>query len=171
MIAPPPQTAVASAAPAPAQAVPAAQPTGFLAKFGIGRGRPAAPPAASQAPAASAMATAAPLIAGDPAAAGAIPGEPPYTLDSGDRLRIVVFGQDGLTNSYFVDAGGNVTMPLIGMVPARGQTTQELARVIAENCAMASSASRTWRSRSRSTGRSSSWAKSRIPASILTCPT
>jgi polysaccharide export outer membrane protein len=78
------------------------------------------------------MATAAPLIAVDPAAAGAIPGEPPYTLDSGDRLRIVVFGQDGLTNSYFVDAGGNVTLPLIGMVPARGQTTQELARVIAD---------------------------------------
>ncbi len=63
---------------------------------------------------------------------GAIPAEPPYTLDSGDRLRIVVFGQDGLTNSYFVDAGGNVTMPLIGSIAARGQTTQDLSHVVAE---------------------------------------
>jgi polysaccharide biosynthesis/export protein len=53
-----------------------------------------------------------------------------YTLDSGDKLRIVVFGQDGLTSSYAVDAGGNVTMPLIGSVRARGQTTAQLAQAI-----------------------------------------
>jgi polysaccharide export outer membrane protein len=58
--------------------------------------------------------------------------EGPYTLDSGDRLRIVVFGQDGLTNSYFVDAGGNIDMPLIGSVPARGVTTIQLAGRIAD---------------------------------------
>ncbi|MGP8120657.1 MAG: polysaccharide biosynthesis/export family protein, partial [Xanthobacteraceae bacterium] len=46
--------------------------------------------------------------------------DPPYRLDAGDRLRIVVFGQEGLTNSYAVDAGGAVTMPLIGAVHARG---------------------------------------------------
>jgi polysaccharide export outer membrane protein len=53
-----------------------------------------------------------------------------YSLDSGDRLRIVVFGQDGLSNSYVVDAAGNVTMPLIGAVPARGSSTSELARQV-----------------------------------------
>jgi polysaccharide export outer membrane protein len=58
--------------------------------------------------------------------------EPPYTLDSGDKLRIVVFGQDGLSNSYIVDAGGAITMPLIGAVPARGSTPDELTRTIAE---------------------------------------
>src|SRR5208282_98797 len=42
--------------------------------------------------------------------------EGPYTLDSGDRLRIVVFGQEGLTNSYAVDASGHIAMPLIGAV-------------------------------------------------------
>src|SRR6516225_9053167 len=46
--------------------------------------------------------------------AGAPP--PAYTLDSGDRLRVVVFGQDGLTNSYAVDTAGNITLPLIGAV-------------------------------------------------------
>ncbi len=59
------------------------------------------------------------------------PGAPAYTLDSGDKLRVVVFGQDGLTNSYTVDAGGNVNLPLIGGVQARGTTTQQLSKVIA----------------------------------------
>jgi len=51
----------------------------------------------------------------------------PYTLDSGDRLRIVVFGQDGLSNSYVVDASGYIAMPLIGTVLARGATTEQLS--------------------------------------------
>jgi polysaccharide export outer membrane protein len=54
-----------------------------------------------------------------------------YRLDAGDRLRVLVYGQDGLTNSYTVDAGGMITMPLIGAVPARGATPSELARRIA----------------------------------------
>jgi polysaccharide export outer membrane protein len=41
-----------------------------------------------------------------------------------------VFGQDGLSNSYIVDAAGNITMPLIGPVPARGTSTSELARAV-----------------------------------------
>jgi len=56
----------------------------------------------------------------------------PYTLDSGDRLRIVVFGQDGLTNSYMLDASGQIDMPLIGTVPARGLTTDQLSARIAD---------------------------------------
>ena len=57
--------------------------------------------------------------------------EAPYTLDSGDKLRVVVFGQDGLSNSYAVDSAGKITMPLIGAVPARGQTTASLQQGIA----------------------------------------
>ncbi len=52
------------------------------------------------------------------------------TLDSGDKLRVVVFGQEGISGSYLVDAGRNVSLPLIGTVPARGATTQALARLI-----------------------------------------
>jgi hypothetical protein len=33
------------------------------------------------------------------------------TLDSGDKLRVVVFGQDGITNSYTLDADGNINLP------------------------------------------------------------
>ena len=56
----------------------------------------------------------------------------PYTLNSGDRLRIVVFGQEGLTNSYAVDASGHIAMPLIGPVLARGATTDQLSSRIGE---------------------------------------
>lgn len=53
-----------------------------------------------------------------------------YHLDAGDKLRVVVYGQEGLTNTYAIDAGGSITMPLIGSVPARGRTTAGLAAAI-----------------------------------------
>ena len=55
----------------------------------------------------------------------------PYRLDSGDRLRVVVFGQTDLSNTYLIDQAGYVSMPLIGPVAARGRTTQELEGDIA----------------------------------------
>jgi polysaccharide biosynthesis/export protein len=55
----------------------------------------------------------------------------PYQLDAGDKLRVVVYGQEGLTNTYAVSASGSITMPLIGWVPARGRTTAGLAAEIA----------------------------------------
>jgi polysaccharide export outer membrane protein len=54
-----------------------------------------------------------------------------YHLDAGDKLRVVVYGQEGLTNTYAIDAGGAITMPLIGSVPARGRTPAGLAAEIA----------------------------------------
>ena len=55
----------------------------------------------------------------------------PYTLDTGDRLRISVFGQEGVSNSYLVDAGGYVNIALVGPVAARGLTPPSLAQAIA----------------------------------------
>jgi polysaccharide export outer membrane protein len=80
---------------------------------------------AYQAPAAAAQA-----FAASPANLAAV--RTAYTLDAGDRLRVKVFGQPGLTNSYVVDAAGNVTMPLVGPVPARGLSTEQLSQSIAE---------------------------------------
>src|SRR5437660_11228976 len=54
----------------------------------------------------------------------------PYTLGSGDRLRVIVFGQDALSNTYSVDASGHISMPLIGVVSAAGMTTAGLEKVI-----------------------------------------
>ena len=59
------------------------------------------------------------------------PYDAPYHLDAGDRLRVVVYGQEGLTNTYSISAGGTITMPLIGSVPARGRTPSGLASDIA----------------------------------------
>src|SRR3954451_1859398 len=50
-----------------------------------------------------------------------------YKLDAGDRLRVVIYGQEGLTNTYAIDPGGSITLPLIGSVPARGRTPAGLA--------------------------------------------
>lgn len=55
----------------------------------------------------------------------------PYKLDSGDRLRIFVYGQPNLSRLYTVDHEGRVSVPLIGDVHARGRSTRSLAKLIA----------------------------------------
>ena len=54
----------------------------------------------------------------------------PYLLASGDRVRVIVFGQDSLSNSFAVDGAGNISMPLIGLVNAYGLTTADLGRAV-----------------------------------------
>lgn len=56
----------------------------------------------------------------------------PYRLDSGDRLRITVFEQQSLTNTYTVDQAGYIAFPLVGQVAARGATVTQLEGVIAQ---------------------------------------
>jgi polysaccharide biosynthesis/export protein len=80
----------------------------------------AAAPQRTYAPASAAYAAAPMPVASDVA----------YRLDAGDKLRVVVYGQEGLTNTYAIDAGGSITMPLIGSVPARGRTPAGLAAEI-----------------------------------------
>jgi polysaccharide biosynthesis/export protein len=64
------------------------------------------------------------------AAAAPVKYDAAYRLDAGDKLRVMVYGQEGLTNTYAIDAGGSITMPLIGAVPARGRTPTALAAEI-----------------------------------------
>jgi polysaccharide export outer membrane protein len=118
----------------PAQPRPYAQPAPLpSASYAAALPAPAVEPVANPVPAPPPVVAASPAY--EPGAAGppAVPGlEPVYALDSGDRLRVSVFGQDGLTNSYAVDAAGNVNLALIGPVPARGYTTADLATAIAD---------------------------------------
>jgi polysaccharide export outer membrane protein len=72
------------------------------------------------------------LVAGcatDPQITDAVHSElvAPYQLDSGDQVRVIVFAQPDLSNSYMVDQAGQISMPLIGSIPARGRTTAEIA--------------------------------------------
>ncbi|WP_316859603.1 polysaccharide biosynthesis/export family protein [uncultured Cohaesibacter sp.] len=55
----------------------------------------------------------------------------PYVLDSGDRIRLIVYNQSDLNNEYVVDQSGYVSIPLIGNIAARGKQTSELAHAIA----------------------------------------
>ncbi|MDA4630054.1 polysaccharide biosynthesis/export family protein, partial [Escherichia coli] len=55
----------------------------------------------------------------------------PYLLDAGDRVRLTVFEQEGLTNTYSVDQAGYISVPLIGSVPARGKTIQQIEAAVA----------------------------------------
>ncbi len=50
----------------------------------------------------------------------------PYLLDTGDKLRVFVYGQPNLSRIYTVDHAGIITVPLIGAVKARGLTTTSL---------------------------------------------
>ncbi|HUJ37067.1 MAG TPA: polysaccharide biosynthesis/export family protein [Hyphomicrobium sp.] len=54
----------------------------------------------------------------------------PYLLDTGDRLRVFVYGQPNLSRIYTVDQIGNIAVPLIGQVHARARTTVDVERTI-----------------------------------------
>ena len=63
--------------------------------------------------------------------ASAAPAAPaPYTLGPGDKIRVTVFGEQGVNGEYSVGPDGAVAMPLIGNVPARGRTVGELQAAI-----------------------------------------
>ena len=55
----------------------------------------------------------------------------PYILGAGDRVRVTVFEQEGLTNTYSVDQSGYIAFPLVGSVPARGHTAQQVEAALA----------------------------------------
>ncbi|VAW20348.1 hypothetical protein MNBD_ALPHA12-2290 [hydrothermal vent metagenome] len=71
-----------------------------------------------------------------PLSACAISGQPtldlaqtlaPYTLDSGDVVRVGVYGDAELSGLYQVDDKGAISFPLVGPVNVRGVTTRVAA--------------------------------------------
>ncbi len=55
-----------------------------------------------------------------------------YLLDTGDKLRVFIYGQPNLSRIYTVDQQGMISVPLIGNVTARGLTTYGVDAVITE---------------------------------------
>lgn len=51
----------------------------------------------------------------------------PYRLDTGDIVRLTVYGEDQLSNNFQVDDAGQLSLPLVGSVEVRGLTTREAA--------------------------------------------
>lgn len=52
-------------------------------------------------------------------------------LQTGDELKIIVFGEDALSGIYDVSPNGTISMPLIGSVRAAGLTKTDVERAIA----------------------------------------
>ena len=50
----------------------------------------------------------------------------PYRINTGDKIKIVTFGEERLTGEFLVHGDGRITFPLFGDVPARGLTVAEL---------------------------------------------
>jgi protein involved in polysaccharide export with SLBB domain len=58
-----------------------------------------------------------------------------YRLGVGDRLKIDVFGEPELTGESEVNASGNVVLPLLGSVPAKGRTLDEFSTLARQRLA------------------------------------
>ncbi len=58
-----------------------------------------------------------------------------YRLGVGDKLKVTVFGEENLTGPLEVNALGQVSMPLIGEVPAKGLALHEFRDAIAKRLA------------------------------------
>jgi polysaccharide export outer membrane protein len=54
----------------------------------------------------------------------------PYRLGTDDRVRIITFDEKELTGEFHVNDEGNVAIPLLGAIPAKGLTTADLEQSI-----------------------------------------
>jgi protein involved in polysaccharide export with SLBB domain len=61
--------------------------------------------------------------------------EDEYRFSSGDKLHIIVFGEDTLTGDYVITSGGNLTFPLIGNMPASDKTVEQLQTALSAKLA------------------------------------
>jgi protein involved in polysaccharide export with SLBB domain len=109
---------------------------GFIGALVLGWGSISAAPALAQAnlpgPSASpmmGMPMARPLPQANVGDAAALPArgaqDENYKLGSGDKLRLVVYGEEDLGGEYLVDGSGEVQLPLLGQMPAAGMSIHE----------------------------------------------
>lgn len=55
-----------------------------------------------------------------------------YRLQSGDKIRVSVYGENALTGEYPVDPGGFVSLPLVGTLKAAGLTQRGLTKELSD---------------------------------------
>ncbi len=56
-------------------------------------------------------------------------------MGSGDKIRVIVFGEEDLGGEFQVDGNGRLSLPLIGELQAKGQTANSLEQEIAAKLA------------------------------------
>jgi polysaccharide export outer membrane protein len=64
--------------------------------------------------------------AANPAASGGGDSIDSYRLGAGDHVRLTVFNEPTLSGEFAVSSAGDISLPLIGNVPASGKTTREI---------------------------------------------
>lgn len=52
--------------------------------------------------------------------------QPIYTLGSGDKVRVTVFGEQDLSGEFEISGDGQISLPLIGNLDAGGKSLREL---------------------------------------------
>ena len=57
-------------------------------------------------------------------------GDAAYRLGVSDQVRLLTFGEESLSEIFRVNDAGNIALPLLGPMRARGLTTDELGRQI-----------------------------------------
>ena len=55
-----------------------------------------------------------------------------YRLATGDKVKVIVFGQEDLSGEFEINGAGFITLPLIKQVVAAGLTVAELEKVLTE---------------------------------------
>lgn len=55
-----------------------------------------------------------------------------YRLGAGDRVRVLVFGEDDLSGTFNIDGEGRIALPLVGTVSVGGLSAPEAERAIAD---------------------------------------
>lgn len=58
-----------------------------------------------------------------------------YTLSAGDKLHIVVFGENNLSGDYTIAPEGTIGFPLVGDIPAAGLTVSQLQKSVSDSLA------------------------------------
>ena len=58
------------------------------------------------------------------------PAGPQLRLSAGDKVKVVVFGEDKLSGDYQIDTAGFLSVPLAGTIPASGLTKPELEQAL-----------------------------------------
>ncbi|WP_342641105.1 polysaccharide biosynthesis/export family protein [Rhodoligotrophos ferricapiens] len=57
--------------------------------------------------------------------------EQSYRLGSGDKLRVIVFGEEDLSGEFELDANGDFSLPLVGQIRAGGHSPRDVENLIA----------------------------------------
>lgn len=55
-----------------------------------------------------------------------------YTLGAGDKLRIVLYGENDISGEYEIDGSGQISLPLVGEVAATGMSARALEQKLTE---------------------------------------